>query len=212
MVNSFYDAEVEQGCAFEELISFHGGLGGPQTQPFILHPVGLPMPPQPVVGAAAVHDVLLGLAPALQNEDRPGRVGDSPEQPQTPAASDGPGGVRALTGAGGCSASSSFLVSSSDSEVRITVPPYCWSAAIALSGVTWSMTMNRAEVPGLRYSRTCSWNALSIPFWPKWPNSAPIPAPSASPANGMKNNSPNRKPQNPPHHAPPPAEAPPCEV
>ena len=54
MVNSFYDADVEQGCAFEELISFHGGLGGPQTQPFILHPVALPMPPHPVVGAAAV--------------------------------------------------------------------------------------------------------------------------------------------------------------
>ena len=29
MVNSFYDPELEQGCAFEELISFHGGLGGP---------------------------------------------------------------------------------------------------------------------------------------------------------------------------------------
>ena len=28
MVNSFYDPELEQGCAFEELISFHGGLGG----------------------------------------------------------------------------------------------------------------------------------------------------------------------------------------
>ena len=38
MVNSFYDPVTEEGCAFEELISFHGGLGGPQTQPFILHP------------------------------------------------------------------------------------------------------------------------------------------------------------------------------
>ena len=43
LVNSFYDAELEQGCAFEELISFHGGLGGPQTRPFILYPVELPM-------------------------------------------------------------------------------------------------------------------------------------------------------------------------
>ena len=28
--------ELDEGCAFEELISFHGGLGGPQTRPFIL--------------------------------------------------------------------------------------------------------------------------------------------------------------------------------
>jgi uncharacterized membrane protein YvlD (DUF360 family) len=60
MVNSFYDPELEQGCAFEELISFHGGLGGPQTQPFILYPVELPAPAEPIRGAVAVHDVLMG--------------------------------------------------------------------------------------------------------------------------------------------------------
>src|SRR6266576_380665 len=30
LVNSFYDPQLEEGCAFEELISFHGGLGGTQ--------------------------------------------------------------------------------------------------------------------------------------------------------------------------------------
>ena len=59
LINSFYDAELDQGCAFEELICFHGGLGGPQTRPFILHPVELPFPEQPVVGAASVHDLLV---------------------------------------------------------------------------------------------------------------------------------------------------------
>jgi uncharacterized membrane protein YvlD (DUF360 family) len=68
MVNSFYDPDLEQGCAFEELISFHGGLGGPQTQPFILHPVHLPMPDRPVVGAATVHDLLAGWRRLLQGE------------------------------------------------------------------------------------------------------------------------------------------------
>jgi uncharacterized membrane protein YvlD (DUF360 family) len=81
MVNSFYDAEVEQGCAFEELISFHGGLGGPQTRPFILHPVGLAMPPHPVIGAAAVHDVLLGWRRLLQGQ--PVGRGRPLEQPPT---------------------------------------------------------------------------------------------------------------------------------
>ena len=38
MVGSFYDPELDEGCAFEELICFHGGIGGLQTRPFILHP------------------------------------------------------------------------------------------------------------------------------------------------------------------------------
>jgi uncharacterized membrane protein YvlD (DUF360 family) len=66
MVNSFYDHELEQGCAFEELISFHGGMGGPQTRPFLLHPVELPLPSEPIVGAAQVHAVLSGWRRLLQ--------------------------------------------------------------------------------------------------------------------------------------------------
>ncbi len=71
LVNSFYDPELEQGCAFEELISFHGGLGGPQTQPFILYPVELPMPVRRIVGAAGVHDLISGWRWALQGEPEP---------------------------------------------------------------------------------------------------------------------------------------------
>jgi len=59
MVGSFYDPELDEGCAFEELISFHGGIGGTQTRPFLLYPDHLPTPTEPLVGAAAVHDVLL---------------------------------------------------------------------------------------------------------------------------------------------------------
>jgi uncharacterized membrane protein YvlD (DUF360 family) len=60
MVGSFYDPVLEEGCAFEELICFHGGLGGPQTQPFILHPTELPLPEGPIVGAEQVHRLLVG--------------------------------------------------------------------------------------------------------------------------------------------------------
>ena len=70
-VGSFYDPERDEGCAFEELISFHGGLGGPQTRPFILHPERLPMPDGPIVGAAAVHAVLSGWRRLLHGEDEP---------------------------------------------------------------------------------------------------------------------------------------------
>jgi hypothetical protein len=66
MVGSFYEPALEEGCAFEELISFHGGLGGPQTQPFILHPVELPLPDEPIVGAEQVHSVLSGWRRRLQ--------------------------------------------------------------------------------------------------------------------------------------------------
>jgi hypothetical protein len=38
LVNSFYDSENNEVAAFEELVGSHGGLGGEQTQPFILHP------------------------------------------------------------------------------------------------------------------------------------------------------------------------------
>jgi uncharacterized membrane protein YvlD (DUF360 family) len=59
MVGSFYDPGLDEGCAFEELISFHGGLGGMQTQPFILYPASLPVPEEKLVGAAAVHELLM---------------------------------------------------------------------------------------------------------------------------------------------------------
>jgi uncharacterized membrane protein YvlD (DUF360 family) len=70
-VGSFYDDALEEGCAFEELISFHGGLGGPQTRPFVLHPASLPSPDEPLVGAAAVNGLLLGWRSALQRAEPP---------------------------------------------------------------------------------------------------------------------------------------------
>jgi uncharacterized membrane protein YvlD (DUF360 family) len=66
LVGSFYDPDLEEGCAFEELICFHGGIGGPQTRPFILHPEKLQID-GPIVGAAAVHEVLSGWRRALQD-------------------------------------------------------------------------------------------------------------------------------------------------
>jgi uncharacterized membrane protein YvlD (DUF360 family) len=68
MVGSFYDPALDEGCAFEELISFHGGLGGPQTRGFVLYPPALRPPDEPVVGAAAVHGLLRGWRAALQGQ------------------------------------------------------------------------------------------------------------------------------------------------
>ena len=71
MVGSFYDPVLDEGCAFEELISFHGGLGGAQTRPFILHPERLPLAPGEIVGAAAVHRILSGWRVMLRNVETP---------------------------------------------------------------------------------------------------------------------------------------------
>jgi uncharacterized membrane protein YvlD (DUF360 family) len=77
MVGSFYDPTLDEGCAFEELISFHGGLGGPQTRPFILSPARLPLPADPIMGAAAVHDLLWSWRRALQDERANPTVGEA---------------------------------------------------------------------------------------------------------------------------------------
>jgi hypothetical protein len=76
MVGSFYDHVLDEGCAFEELISFHGGLGGPQTRPFILHPDRLRMPAEPVIGAAAVHALLARWRAELNGAEA--RTGEPP--------------------------------------------------------------------------------------------------------------------------------------
>jgi len=75
LINSFYDDQLEEGCAFEELISFHGGLGGPQTRPFILHPAELPLPDEPIIGAVSVHNVLAGWRRTLAADQAAPRSG-----------------------------------------------------------------------------------------------------------------------------------------
>ena len=58
MVNGRYDPELDEVAAFEEQVGSHGGLGGPQTQPFLLHPADLVAPPTTIFGSPALHRVL----------------------------------------------------------------------------------------------------------------------------------------------------------
>jgi hypothetical protein len=55
MVNSTYWPDADEVAAFEELCGSHGGMGGTQGRPFILHPTTLRPPAQPIVGAENVH-------------------------------------------------------------------------------------------------------------------------------------------------------------
>ncbi len=65
MINSTYWRELDEVAAFEELVGSHGGMGGLQSQPFVLHPADLEWPTEPVIGAEAVHEVLKGWQAAL---------------------------------------------------------------------------------------------------------------------------------------------------
>ncbi|HEY2600245.1 MAG TPA: phage holin family protein [Thermoleophilaceae bacterium] len=57
MVNSTYFEDTDEVAAFEELVGSHGGMGGTQSFPFVLHPVELELPEERLVGAEAVHHV-----------------------------------------------------------------------------------------------------------------------------------------------------------
>ena len=60
VVNGTFWEDLEEVAAFEELVGSHGGMGGGQAHPFVLHPPDLIWPDTPVVGAATVHHVLRG--------------------------------------------------------------------------------------------------------------------------------------------------------
>jgi uncharacterized membrane protein YvlD (DUF360 family) len=59
-VVSMLDPETGEVAAFEELVGSHGGLGGAQTDAFLLYPAAFAEPVGPIVGAPAVHRVLVG--------------------------------------------------------------------------------------------------------------------------------------------------------
>ena len=60
MVNSRFDPELEEVAAFEDQVSSHGGLGGPQTHPFLLYPTELTAPAEPIFTSPAMYKVLKG--------------------------------------------------------------------------------------------------------------------------------------------------------
>jgi hypothetical protein len=66
IVNGWFDPVTEEGAAFEELIGFHGGLGGAQARPFVVHPTEFEAPVEDVVGAMELHRVLKGWLRSVQ--------------------------------------------------------------------------------------------------------------------------------------------------
>ncbi|MBG0567166.1 phage holin family protein [Actinoplanes aureus] len=57
LINSLWDPVTQEVAAFEELIGCHGGLGGWQNRPVLIHPRSFSAPRE-LVGADAVHRLL----------------------------------------------------------------------------------------------------------------------------------------------------------
>ncbi len=89
MVNSRYDADLDEVAAFEDQVGSHGGLGGPQTHPFLLYPVELSAPPDHILTSVAVHRVLKGwLAEVGQPVTTPWLTASSASEPSASSASE----------------------------------------------------------------------------------------------------------------------------
>ena len=64
------DAVTSEVTGFEELVGSHGGLGGRQTEPFILCPASMELADDPPVGAPALYRQLVAWRQQLQGERR----------------------------------------------------------------------------------------------------------------------------------------------
>jgi hypothetical protein len=67
VVNTLYDPATQELAGFENQVSHHGGLGGPQNYPFILKPCVLPYDGSPIVGAESVHHLLRSWRETVQD-------------------------------------------------------------------------------------------------------------------------------------------------
>ena len=69
LVNSFYDSENDEVCAFEELVGSHGGAGGSQSKPFILYPSDWNVEDNEIIGAENIYKLIKGNLNRLREND-----------------------------------------------------------------------------------------------------------------------------------------------
>jgi hypothetical protein len=88
LLNSRIDAATDEVAAFEELVGCHGGLGGWQNQPVLVHPSGWTVP-APLVGADAVHHQLVSWLELHGSRARSSGSGDAAGAARASAAGAG---------------------------------------------------------------------------------------------------------------------------
>jgi uncharacterized membrane protein YvlD (DUF360 family) len=75
VVVSEFDPETGEVAAFEELVGNHGGLGGWQQRPFVLHPPRFQPPAAPIVGTGDLHRLFKSWIASVQGDDPHGAAG-----------------------------------------------------------------------------------------------------------------------------------------
>ncbi len=83
-----YDPDTGEVVSYEDLVGSHGGLGGWQGEPFLLHPTDLPIGDEPLVGAPAVHAQLRLWLDSLQHGVPPSDDGPTDADTETDDARD----------------------------------------------------------------------------------------------------------------------------
>lgn len=67
IVNTTFDPQTEELAGFENQVSHHGGMGGPQNRPFLLYPKVLPYDGTPIIWATGLYKVIRGWREHTQN-------------------------------------------------------------------------------------------------------------------------------------------------
>ena len=75
VVISQFDPETLSVAAFEELVGNHGGLGGWQQRPFVLHPPRFQPPDGPIIGTSDLHRLFKSWIASVQGDDPSGAAG-----------------------------------------------------------------------------------------------------------------------------------------
>jgi uncharacterized membrane protein YvlD (DUF360 family) len=89
MIIGPYDPATGEVITYEDLVGSHGGLGGRQQEPFLLHPADLTIGDEPLIGAPAVNAILrrwMASTQSGQPQDPsmpvPDRLPESPDRPR----------------------------------------------------------------------------------------------------------------------------------
>jgi putative membrane protein len=72
VLNGRYHPETGVVESFEEMVGSHGGIGGPQTEPFLMHPAGWHLPDGPISNAEQMYQLLVRWRDTLAQGEDPG--------------------------------------------------------------------------------------------------------------------------------------------
>ncbi|HEX5133675.1 MAG TPA: phage holin family protein [Candidatus Krumholzibacteria bacterium] len=71
ILNGRFDPQTGEVTAFEEMVGAHGGLGGPQTEAFLLRPAAWPVPATPMINPESIFQLLTRWRDALLAGENP---------------------------------------------------------------------------------------------------------------------------------------------